>query len=337
MTKIDIFNPKISTVSKGLEGKAILLYGDNNTGKTLQATRAEKPYYLGFEHGIRAISGVPYHSIDSWTTFKQLNAQLTNPKTLDQAKEMYQTIVFDEVFASALMCQQYICRLHGATHMGETAQPGENRPNLWTAYQTEYYTEIMKLLKSGYTVIFIGHQVKDKDTNQIIPQGDVRSMTLIRNNADITVFLKDNGVGEDGKEIMSSAYFAQTPEFFARSRYVYMDTYLEEFTIEGLEKLVAEAVEQEEKVSGIKSVSFSEYQKQIEPEKLNYDKLQEEINEVGTKIAQAGYLDELVEVVEKYLGKGHKVTDANKTQVEQLAVILLEIKALAEVLIPQEG
>lgn len=333
MTKIDIFNPQISKVSKGLEGKAVLIYGDNSTGKTLQATRMEKPYYIGFEMGIRAISGIPFLPVNSWVDFKRINAQLTDPKTLDKAKELYQTLIFDEVFASALLCQQWICRTNGASHMGEQAPPGENRPNLWTAYQAEYFSEISKLLKSGYTLIFIGHQAKDRDTGQIIPKGDVRSMEVIRDNADITAYLTSNGIDDNGKVIKSSAHFAQTPEYFARSRYDYMDTYLEEFTAEGLERIIAEGIEKEEKVSGIKAVSFEEQQESITSDELDYDALQKEINEVGMQIAQAGYLDELVEIVEKRLGRGVKVTDAKKTEVEALAVILLEVKALAGVLL----
>ena len=38
MASVDIFNPQVSTVAKGLEGKVILVYGGNNVGKTKQAT-----------------------------------------------------------------------------------------------------------------------------------------------------------------------------------------------------------------------------------------------------------------------------------------------------------
>ena len=47
MTEFNIFNPMISTVAKGLEGKVITVAGGNNLGKTKQATRMEKPFYLG--------------------------------------------------------------------------------------------------------------------------------------------------------------------------------------------------------------------------------------------------------------------------------------------------
>ena len=43
----DIFKPNYSVVAKGLEGKVITIYGGNNLGKTKQATRMEKPFYLG--------------------------------------------------------------------------------------------------------------------------------------------------------------------------------------------------------------------------------------------------------------------------------------------------
>ena len=46
---IDIFSPSISTVSNGIEGKLILLHSnERKLGKTAQAVRFPKPYYLRF-------------------------------------------------------------------------------------------------------------------------------------------------------------------------------------------------------------------------------------------------------------------------------------------------
>src|SRR6185312_8805103 len=132
MTTFDIFNPMISTVAKGLEGKVITIAGTNNLGKTKQATRMKKPFYLGFEKGIRAISGIPFLPINNWRDFKKINKQLTDPKTLDKAKEMYQTIIFDEVYTSALYCQDYLCKKHGV----ETIVEGNNGYGLWKEYET---------------------------------------------------------------------------------------------------------------------------------------------------------------------------------------------------------
>ena len=74
---LDIFSPTLSVVPKGLEGKTILLYGSNSVGKTLNATKLSKPFYLGFEKGLNAISGIPFNYITKWSDFKKLNKQFT--------------------------------------------------------------------------------------------------------------------------------------------------------------------------------------------------------------------------------------------------------------------
>ena len=85
MNELDIFNPQVSTVAKGLEGKVILVYGGNNLGKTKQATRMKKPFYLPFEAGLNAIPGVPYCPITKWSDFIKINKQLTDQDTKTDA------------------------------------------------------------------------------------------------------------------------------------------------------------------------------------------------------------------------------------------------------------
>lgn len=328
MTVIDIFNPQISKIARGLEGKAILVYSDNGLGKTYQATRMPRPYYIGFEMGIRGISGVPFAPINSWGDFKKINKQLTDPKTVDKARELYQTIIFDEVYASARMAQDYICRKYGAEHMGEVAPKTENRPNLYVAYEAEYFREIDKLLKSGYTLMFIGHETVDNDTKQIIPKGDKRSMQVIRDNADFCIWLSNNGVDDEGVPVNSSAHFFQTPQFFARSRYTKMVNTIANYTAENLEAAITKAIEDEEKEKGVQSVSFSEQKEMLIPQTQDLTSLVAEVQALGGKLAEAGFLQDVVDLVEKHLGKGIKVTDAKKGQEDIVSVLLDDVKDL---------
>ena len=97
--EFDIFNPSISSVVKSSEGKMILIHSnERKLGKTYVGCHMPKPYYLRFEQGINAISGVPYAPLSSWGDFKKVNKKLTDPKTLDRAKEIYQTIIFDTLY-----------------------------------------------------------------------------------------------------------------------------------------------------------------------------------------------------------------------------------------------
>jgi hypothetical protein len=331
--EFDIFNPHISTVAKGLDGKIILIYGTNSTGKTKQATRMEKPFYLGFEAGINAIAGIPFLPINKWSDFKKINKQLTDPRTLSKAKENYQTIIFDEVWASAQMAERFIVQKYGAEHIGEQAPQGESRPNLYKEYEKEYWDEFTKLTKAGYTVVFIGHEAIDNDTKQIIPKGDKRSMQVVRDNADITVYLKSNGVDEEGKVIKSSGYTAQTSEYFARSRFDYLPTIIEEFTAENLESAIIEAIEKEEEINGTATVSYEAHVANHTSEVLDFNQLKTDIQNAVTEYAKTVENPEdlqatIVKITDKHLGKGRTLKEVTEDQVEQLSLILDDVNDL---------
>ncbi|MEH7689822.1 ATP-binding protein [Bacillus velezensis] len=318
---IDIFNPQVSVVAKGLEGKVITIYGSNNLGKTKQSTRMKKPLYLPFEKGLNAIAGVQFMATNSWADFKKVNKQLT--KNAEKAKEMYQTIIVDEVDAFAKYATRYVCEQYDV----ERIKDGNDGFGLWKEYETEVWEEINKLIGVGFTVIFIAHAAEDKK-GKVYPKGDKRVLAPVIDNSDIVLYLSSNGVDEDRKVIKSSAWLAETDEHFARSRFDYIDTYLPEFTAENLEKAIIQAVERQEKAEGIVAVTYEEQKQNNASEELDYDSLMEQIKEVGIKLNGEGRLEEVNEITEKHLGKGVKVTECSRKQVNVMSVILDDLKDL---------
>lgn len=275
---IDIFNPQVSVVAKGLEGKVITIYGSNNLGKTKQSTRMKKPLYLPFEKGLNAIAGVQFMPINSWADFKKVNKQLT--KNAEKAKEMYQTIIVDEVDAFAKYATRYVCEQYDV----ERIKDGNDGFGLWKEYETEVWEEINKLIGVGFTVIFIAHAAEDKK-GKVYPKGDKRVLAPVIDNSDIVLYLSSNGVDEDRKVIKSSAWLAETEEHFARSRFDYIDTYLPEFTAENLEKAIIEAVERQEQAEGIVAVTYEEQKQNNASEELDFNSLMDQIKEIGMKLA----------------------------------------------------
>ncbi|WP_324658691.1 ATP-binding protein [Bacillus velezensis] len=318
---IDIFNPQVSVVAKGLEGKVITIYGSNNLGKTKQSTRMTKPLYLPFEKGLNAIAGVKFMAINSWADFKKVNKQLT--KNAEKAKETYQTIIVDEVDAFAKYATRYVCEQYDV----ERIKDGNDGFGLWKEYETEVWEEINKLIGVGFTVIFIAHAAEDKK-GKVYPKGDKRVLAPVIDNSDIVLYLSSNGVDEDRKVIKSSAWLAETDEHFARSRFDYIDTYLPEFTAESLERAITEAVERQEEAEGIVAVTYEEQKQNNASEELDYDSLMEQIKEVGIKLNGEGRLEEVNEITEKHLGKGVKVTECSRKQVNVMSVILDDLKDL---------
>ncbi|WP_342412658.1 ATP-binding protein [Bacillus sp. FSL K6-1560] len=318
---IDIFNPQVSVVAKGLEGKVITIYGSNNLGKTKQSTRMKKPLYLPFEKGLNAIAGVQFMPINSWADFKKVNKQLT--KNAEKAKEMYQTIIVDEVDAFAKYATRYVCEQYDV----ERIKDGNDGFGLWKEYETEVWEEINKLIGVGFTVIFIAHAAEDKK-GKVHPKGDKRVLAPVIDNSDIVLYLSSNGVDEDRKVIKSSAWLAETEEHFARSRFDYIDTYLPEFTAENLEKAIIEAVERQEQEEGIVAVTYEEQKQNNASEELDFNSLMDQIKEIGMKLNEEGRLEEVNEITEKHLGKGVKVTECSRKQVGVMSVILDDLKDL---------
>lgn len=331
MDNFDIFNPMISKVTTGLEGKTILIYGSNRTGKTSVSVQFDKPYYFPFENGLNAISGIPFLPIQKWSDFKKLNKKLTNPKTLNKTKELYQTLIFDGVESAALKCQDYICQKYDA----ESIKSGNGGYGLWSEYETEFKREIDLLTSVGYTVIFISHEGERKLTDEageeytkIYPKGDKRSIDPICDLVDIIAYTKTNGLDENNKEIKSSLLLTNTRKYHAGTRFDYMPPFLKEFTKENLESAIKEAVEKQEAEKKGSTIDYAKYREEIKVEKKTADELKEEIKEIAKEMNENGKLKDFNEIVEKYLGEGSKVSKATNKQVESLDLILNDLKEL---------
>ncbi|AFJ61983.1 MULTISPECIES: ATP-binding protein [Bacillati] len=320
---IDIFNPQISVVAQGLEGKKILVYGSNNLGKTYQASRMEKPYFIAFEKGLAARDGIPFYPINRWSDFSKIVRQFE--KNAEKAKEIYKTIVIDGADIMARYCSKYICDTYGVNRLKE----GNSGYGLWSEYETELWEQIDKLISLDFTIVFITHETEDEN-GKIQPKGDKRLMPTIRDNCEFTIYLKSNGVDENGTVIKSSAYLAETDEFFARSKFDYVPTFIEEFTAENLTKAIVDGIVKQGEMEGIKLVTEEEKKEVYSIGENNYEMLMAEIKEVGIRLNEKGKLEELNEIVEKHLGKNAKVTECTKKQVDVMSVILDDLKDLLE-------
>ena len=324
MGNFDIFNPKISKVIAGIEGKSLLFHSaERKLGKTAQACRMPRPFYLRFEQGINAINDLPYADLTCWRDFKEVNKQLTNPKTLDQAKELYTTIIFDTVDVALQWCEDYICSTNMINKLGDMAY-GQG----YSLMNKEWFKEINKLTNAGYAIIFIAHS-KEKEKidpltgekyTQLCPVGGTQA-DLILNLVDFIGYIRSNGLDESGNEIMSSIYFANTKEFQAGSRFKYMPKVIKEFTAENLQAAIKEAVEKEEKESGHKAITFEEKKKEEKKEVMPFDQLMEKVQELGQKFAEADKVNELISIVEETLGTGKKVSECTAKQYDAVAVI----------------
>lgn len=316
---VDIFNPQTTVIAKGLEGKSFLIYGSNSLGKTAQAVRMSKPFVIATESGLNATAGVPYNRVTSWSDFKKLVKQFTGKTTVKKARELYDTIIIDEMYAASLLCQDFVIQTYGEGAL--TLGDSQGKVNLYQMYEKEFFKTVNLLLSANYTVVFIGHEQK-KDKEKIQPKGDKRCVDPIRDWVDYVIYLKSNGVDENGRVVPSSAYLAETDEFFARSRFDTTPTFLPVWSAEALEEAVNIGIEKMEEEKGIKAVSFDEQKAQNTSVKYDYYEVMDQLQAVGQKFAASGNMELLTEIVEDTLGAGKKVSECTKKQIDAMVIIL---------------
>lgn len=317
---VDIFNPQETVVAKGLEGKSFLVYGSNSTGKTAQCVRMSKPFVIATESGLNATVGVKYIRVQSWADFKKIVKQFTSKSTVEKARQMYDTIIIDELYATALLCQDYIQTVvgGGALTLGDTIDGG--KVNLYQAYEKEFFKTINTLLSCDYTVVFIGHE-QEKD-GKAVPKGDKRSVDPVRDFVDYVIYVKSNGIDEDGKVVPSSAYLAETDEYFARSRFDTTPTYLPVWSAEALEEAVNIGIQGLVDKTGVDAVSYDVQKEMNTTETYDFDTVMDNLMEIGQRFADADKMEELTDIVEATLGVGRKVSQCTKKQLDALVIIL---------------
>lgn len=323
---IDIFNPTVSVVSKDFEGKILLIHSsERKLGKTLQATRFPKPYYLRFEQGINAIPGLAYAPLTKWVDFKRVRKQLTDPKTLQQAREKYTTLIVDSTDVAIKWCEAYVCGMQGV----ERLRDGNNGYGLYKELEQEWFREWSPLVAAGYSIIFIAHseprKMKDPKTGneyeQMYPKGDKRTIDFVIDAADYIGYVKSNGYTEEGEPQLSSIFFQSCPEFLSGSRFKYMAPEITPFTAENVQKAMREAIEQEEKESGHKAVSQAEKVKRDSVQDMSYAEAIKAVKPLFKKMVDKDKV-KTTEIIAKYLGEGVKLSETTEKQIEQILMII---------------
>ena len=149
--------------------------------------------------------------------------------------------------------------------------------------------------------------------------------------AELEYLTHDGKLDKDGKVVKSSGFLAQTDEFFARSRFDYLPTtYIEEFTAEALEDVIIKAIEIQEREEGITAVTYEEQKAQRTVDVKSYDDLMDELQKLGEKLADNGYLEDLQTIVANQLGEGKKASDLKKGQEQLIEAIIYDIESFIE-------
>ena len=300
------------------------------TGKTTIASKFPKALLLAFETGYLAIPGIMAQPINKWSEFKQVIKQLKDEK----AHEQFSNIIVDTADIAYDLCEKYICNQAGVSAINELPY-GQG----WSKASKEFDECLRAIPQMGYGLVLISHSqdktFKDEDGNeynQIVPTLANRPRLIVDRMSDIIGYA--HPVQEEDGTTHTVLYMRGTPRFIAGSRFKYTPDKIE-FTYDNLVNAISEAIDKQAEEDNGKFITDKRTTAyEVEPEK-DFEAMMAEFKDLTHKIQKAAgdefktkWTPKIVEITNKYLGVGKKVSDCTAAQAEQVELILIDLKDL---------
>lgn len=341
MGEINLLDIKPHQVSRDLRGYSVFFYGEPKSGKTTISTKFPRHLLLAFEKGYNAIPGAMAQPINTWAEFRKVLRQLKEEKV----KEQFETIVIDTADIAYDLCEKYICanakRSDGGFGVDSVADIPFGKG--YTMVAKEYDECLRSIIQMDYGLILISHSVdktfKDeqgKEYNQIVPTLGNKPRAIVSRMCDIIGYSR--GIQNDDGTTSTKLFMRGTPRYIAGSRFKYTPDYID-FNYNSLVKAIGDAIDKQMEEDG--SEYFTDERNNLYKdtrEELDFDELFNSFNSIINSLIESEDEDKfknywqprIVQITDKYLGKGMKVNQCSRDQVEALDLIVTDLKELIE-------
>lgn len=317
---INLLNIQPHKVSRDLSGYITYIYGAPKTGKTTLATQMGKSLLLAFEPGYHALPGVMAQDITSWAEMKQVYRELKKP----EVQATFDAVIVDTIDIAADRCKKYICNQNGIEDLGDMGY-GKG----WTKFKDEFNEIFRGLTQLGYAVFFIGHdkleQIDNPDgtkTSKIRPSLSNSTKTVIAGMADIYGYSHQKNVNE--MSVLTLRDPSGIVECGCRFKYIPNEITM---SYKNLENAINDAIDKEASETNNMFVTTERIVAPVEVT-YDYDALMAEFQDLVGQLMSTGTTNapKITTIVEKYLGKGKKVSDTTPEQAEFIDLIINDIK-----------
>lgn len=321
---MDLTALKPNKVSRDLSGYITYVYGAPKTGKTTLATQMGKALLLAFEPGYHALPGVYAQDITSWSEMKQVYRELKKP----EVRALYDAVIVDTIDIAADRCKKFICSQNGIEDLGDLGY-GKG----WTKFKDEFNEIFRGLTQLGYAVFFIGHDKEvtitgndGKDKMVIRPALSNSVKTVIAGMSDIYGYAHQKNAGE--MSVLTLRSTDGSIECGCRFKYIQEEIPM---SYQNLVATLQEAIEKEAQESNGQFVTNDKIEMPVAPT-YDFDGLMATFQEIVGELMSENQTNsiKITAIVDKYLGKGKKVGDCTPEQVEQLDLIVSDLKCLMQ-------
>ena len=331
MANIDIFAVQPHQVSRDLRGYSVFLYGGWKTGKTTIAAKFPKALLLAFEKGYAAIPGVMALPINSWSDFKRVLRQLKEPK----AQEVYETVIIDTADIAYDLCTKYICANNNADSVSDIPY-GKG----YGMIEKEFDEALRSIVQLNFGLVIISHDTDKVFTNEnkeqynkIVPTLDKRANNICARLCDIIGYSRS--VEDETGNLVTKLFMRGTPRYEAGSRFKYTPDVID-FTYQNLVDAIADAIDKQMEEEGSNLFTDKRETAHQVIQSKDFDELMTEFDAIIGGIIKTATDEEMTsywspriqQITDKYLGKGNKVGNMNREQVEALSLIIDDLKEI---------
>jgi hypothetical protein len=325
---IDIFSIEPSVISRDLKGKYIAIYGREKVGKTTFGARLPRALFCNFEVGTNFVSGVRAQNITTWSDFKLVLRQLSQPK----AHDIYDTVVIDTVGQAYTLCEEFICAQAGVQKLGDIPYGAG-----YASCKKEFESALRKITMLGFGVCCICHSEVKKEAGPndtvvevVSPAMPSRAADVVNRLVDIIAYI-DVSYDENGQAIRSFVT-RRTPTIMAGSRLPYLDAVIP-FSYESLVDAIGRAIDRQQEIDGAEVVDTAIAQVET---KLDYNALMAEAGNLWQQIVVIdGEVNEdaarrVQKRVEMIFGRIVKISEITEDQVDLLNLVVMDMRDLVE-------
>ena len=341
MADINIFNIQPHQVSRNLRGYSIFFYGQPKSGKTTTASKFEKNLLLAFEKGYNAIPGVMAQPINNWAEFRKVLRQLKDPK----AKDMFYTITIDTCDIAYDYCTKYICDNALRPDGGYGVDSISDIPfgKGYSLVSKEFDECLRSIVMMDYGLILISHATdkvfKDEagnEYNKIVPTLDKRANNIVARMADIIGYSRI--VTDKEGNNLTKLFMRGTPRYEAGSRFKYTPNYID-FSYDNLVSAISDAIDKQAQEDGKEFFTDKKSNLYEDTTKdLNFDELMKNCNDLikgmidnnSEEVFKEFYQPRIVQITDRYLGRGQKMSQCSREQVEALSLIYDDLLLLSK-------
>ena len=316
-----------NVISRDLKGKYVLLYGKPKSGKTTAACSFPDAVLLAFEKGYNAIGNAFPYDVNKWSDFKMALRDLEDQRS----KDRFKTVIIDTVSICWEMCEKYICQQNGVQKIGDIPWGGG-----YTACKKEFETSIRRITQLGYGVVLIAHSASrvektadGSDIEIISPDLPKRASEVCNGIVDIIGYIGNEWVNGERKRWL---YTRETPTLFAGSRFKYMPDKIP-FSYDALVNAIADAIEMAEEKDGATVVDSVAAKTE---EKVDFNTVRARAQELWTQLVGTGdnakpeMATAILKKIEITMGRRMKLSEFTEDQADLLALVVMDMEALAK-------